>query len=176
MRKIKLYIAISLNGKIADSDGNVCWLESIPNPNNIDHGYSEFYKTIDTTIQGNSTYNQIMSWGIEFPYGDKKNYILTRKKGLENTEHVEFISENHISFIKQLKNQKGKDIWLIGGGQINTMLLNENLIDEIQVFTMPIIISNGIELFENLPKETYLKLIETKSYSTGAVELHYKVE
>ncbi len=95
---------------------------------------------------------------------------------MENTEHVEFISENHIPFIKQLKNQKGKDIWLIGGGQINTMLLNENLIDEIQVFTMPIIISNGIDLFENLPKETHLKLIETKSYSTGAVELKYKVE
>jgi len=176
MRKIKLFIAISLNGKIADSTGNVYWLDSIPNPNNIDHGYAEFYKSIDTTIQGNNTYNQIMSWGIEFPYSDKKNYVLTHKKGLENTENVEFISENHISVIKQIKNQKGKDIWLIGGGQINTMLLNENLIDEIQIFTMPIIISNGIELFENLPKETHLKLIKTKLYSTGAVELKYKVK
>ncbi|MBL4654113.1 MAG: dihydrofolate reductase family protein [Flavobacteriales bacterium] len=78
-------------------------------------------------------------------------------------------------FIKQLKKQKGKDIWLIGGGQINTMLLNENLIDEIQIFTMPIIISNGIELFEVLPKETNLKLIETKPNSTVVVELKYKV-
>ncbi len=56
------------------------------------------------------------------------------------------------------------------------MLLNENLIDEIQIFTMPIIISDGIELFETIPKETKLKLIETKSYSTGAVELKYNVE
>ena len=55
------------------------------------------------------------------------------------------------------------------------MLLNENLIDEIQIFTMPIIISNGIELFEVLPKETNLKLIETKPYSTVVVELKYKV-
>ncbi len=72
-----------------------------------------------------------------------------------------------------MKNQEGKDIWLIGGGQINTILLNERLLDEIQVFIMPIIISNGIELFENSPIETALKLIETKSYSSGVVELKY---
>jgi len=176
MRKIKLYIAASLNGKIADADGNVGWLESIPNPEKTDHGYTEFYGSIDTTIQGYSTYNQIISWGIEFPYGDKKNYVLTRKQGLENTEYVEFISEKHIPFIEHLKEQKGKNIWLIGGGQINTMLLNAKLIDEILVFTMPIIIPNGIELFESFPKETHLKLLKTKTYSTGAVELKYRVE
>ena len=66
LRKIKLYIAISLNGKIADADGNVHWLESIPNPDKSDHGYADFYNSIDTTIQGNNTYNQIINWGIEF--------------------------------------------------------------------------------------------------------------
>lgn len=175
MRKIKLYIATSLNGKIAQSDGSVGWLESIPNPEKTDHGYFEFYKTIDTTIQGSNTYHQILSWGIDFPYPDKKNYVITRKKGLKNTEFVDFISENPIDFIRQLKEQKGKDIWLIGGGQINTMLLNENLIDEIQVFIMPIVISSGIALFEAIPIETKLKLVESKSYSTGAVELKYNV-
>ncbi|MGB5821072.1 MAG: dihydrofolate reductase family protein [Saonia sp.] len=176
MRKIKLYIAISLNGKIAKSDGSVKWLESIPNPEKTDHGYSEFYKTIDTTIQGNHAYRQILSWGIDFPYPDKKNYVLTRKQGVEHTKYVEFISENHIEFIKDLKSQKGKDIWIVGGGKLNTLFLNENLIDEIQVFVMPIVLSEGIELFETFPKETKLKLIESKSYSTGAVELKYKVE
>jgi len=175
MRNIKLYIASSLNGKIAKLDGSVHWLESIPNPNNIDHGYSDFYKSIDTTIQGNKTYNQIMSWGIDFPYADKKNYVFTRNKRLKNNEYIEYISENHIDFVKQLKKEKGKDIWLIGGGQINTLLLREGLIDEIQVFVMPIILTDGIELFETFTKETKLKLIETKSYSTGAVEIKYKV-
>ncbi|NQU55061.1 MAG: dihydrofolate reductase [Bacteroidetes bacterium] len=176
MGKIKLYIAISLNGKIAKSDGSVDWLESIPNPNKLDYGYSDFYKSIDITIQGNTTYKQIIGWGIDFPYADKKNYVLTRKQELQNTKDVEFISENHIDFIKQIKKENKQDIWLIGGGQINTMLLNENLIDEIQLFVMPVIIESGIELFETLPKETKLKLIETKSYSTGVVELKYNVE
>lgn len=101
IRKAKLYIAISLNGKIAKADGSVDWLESIPNPDKIDHGYNEFYESIDTTIQGNSTYKQIIAWGIDFPYADKKNYVFTRKQGLEKTDYVEFISENHIKFVKQ---------------------------------------------------------------------------
>ena len=92
---------------------------------------------------------------------------------MENTEYVEFISGNHIEFIKQLKNQGGKDIWLIGGGQANTFLLNEGLIDEIQIYVMPIIITDGIELFEALPKETQLNLMSSKSYSTGAMEMKY---
>ena len=176
MRKLKLYIAMSLNGKIAKSDGSVDWLESIPKPEDSDYGYTEFYKSIDTTIQGYSTYKQVLDWGIDFPYADKKNFVLTRKQDLKPTKHVEFISEDPIAFIKALKAQNGKDIWLIGGGQINTMLLNENLIDGIQLFIMPIIIQNGIELFAGLPKETHLKLKDTKTYSSGAVQQTYIIE
>ncbi len=175
MRKIKLYIAVSLNGKIAKTDGSVDWLESIPNPEKIDHGFAEFYKSIDTTIQGYKTYELILNRGIEIPSVDKKNYVITRKQHLSNTKHVEFITEDHIDFIKQLKNQEGKDIWLMGGGQINTLFFNENLIDEMQVFVIPIVISDGIELFELTPNERMFNLIEAKSYSTGAVELKYKI-
>ena len=176
MKKIKLYIAISLNGKIANIDGSVEWLESIPNPKKSDYGYEEFYKSIDTTIQGNSTYNQIIGWGIDFPYAGKNNYVLTKNQELENTDYVEFVSENHIEFIKQLKNQNGLDIWLIGGGKVNTMLLNEGLIDEIQVFVMPIVLSGGIEIFEAFPNQTPIKLVETITHSSGVIELKYIVE
>tara|TARA_R110001592_G_scaffold8105_1_gene44474 strand:+ start:63943 stop:64458 length:516 start_codon:yes stop_codon:yes gene_type:complete len=170
-----LFIATSLNGKIAKPDGSVEWLEAIPNPGEIDHGYSDFYKSIDTTIQGNTTYKQILSWGIDFPYSDKKNYVFTRNMDLENTEQVTFIADKHLDFVKQLKADEGRDIWLIGGGQLNTMMLNEKLIDEIQIFVMPIVLTEGIELFENLPNETNLTLIETKAYPTGAVEIKYRV-
>ncbi len=173
MRKIKLYIATSLNGKIASSDGGVDWLESIPNPEKTDYGYEAFFNSIDTTIQGYNTYNQIINWGIDFPYKGKKNYVLTRKKQIEKTEFVEFIKENHIDFIKDLKAQEGGDIWLVGGSQANTLILNAGLLDEIQVFVMPIILSGGIDLFDAFPNHTQLKLLETKSYSSGVVEMKY---
>jgi len=176
MKKIKAYLAISLNGKISRADGRVDWLDALPNPDKLDYGYFEFYDSIDTTIQGYNTYAQVIGWNIDFPYGTKKNYVLTKKQDVAPSEHVEFISENHVEFLKDLKTQKGKDIWLIGGGQVNTMLLNENLIDELIVHVMPIILPDGIELFELIPKETFLKLVNSKSYPTGVVELVYQID
>jgi len=175
LRRIKLYIAISLNGKIANSDGSVDWLENIPNPEKTDYGYAGFFKSVDATIQGNNTYNQVIGWGIDFPYKGKKNYVLTKKQNVKNTEFVEFISENPVDFIKRLKEENGNDIWLIGGGQTNTLVLNAGLLDEIIVFVMPVILSGGIELFDTFPKEIHLKLLETKSYSSGVVEMKYVV-
>ncbi len=173
MKKIILYIATSLNNKIAKKDGSVHWLEEIPNPDKLDYGYVAFNETIDTTIQGYTTYAQIIGWDIPFPYTKTKNYVLTRKQEIKDTEHVEFVKNKHIEFIKKLKAGEGKDIWLIGGGQSNTMLLNAGLIDEIRMFVMPIILSDGIDLFELLPKETALTLIDAKTYPTGVVELKY---
>ena len=175
MRRIKLYIASSLNGKIARPNGSVEWLEKLPNPDKTDHGYAEFSDSIDTTIQGGKTYRQIISWDIEFPYIGKTNYVLTRNQNMENNGHVEIITENPIEFFQDLKKQDGKDIWLIGGGQLNTLFLNSGLIDEIRIFIMPIILPNGIELFEMLPEEKFLHLKATKEYSSGAVELVYGI-
>lgn len=175
MRKIILYIASSLNGKIAKSDGSVNWLENIPNPNGLDYGYQRFYKKVGTTIQGYKTYEQILKWDIPFPCPDKENFVFTRKKDLKRSNHVRFITENHLEFTKVLKEKPGRDIWLIGGGQVNTLLFNAGLIDEIRVFIMPIIIPKGVELFESIPKEKLLKLVDLKGYPTGVVEMIYEV-
>ena len=175
MRKIKLYIAMSLNGKIAEKDGSVDWLYVKEGDEKPDYGYSKFYNSIDTTIQGSNTYKNLESWGIDFPYPNKKNYVITRDKSLKDNKNVEFINTNHIEFIKELKKQKGKDIWLIGGGLVNTMLLNECLIDELQIFVMPIILQDGIDLFENFPNLTELKQTETINHDSGAVEIKYEI-
>lgn len=175
MKKIKLYIATSLNGKIADKVGGVDWLESIPKPKEGDYGYSDFMNSVDTTIQGYNTYKQVIDWGIDFPYAGMKNYVLTRDCNRKNTEFVEFVSENHISFIEDIKQGEGQDIWLIGGGQINTLLFNANLIDKIIVFVMPIVLSEGIDMLEGLPITKPLKLIESIKYDTGAVEMRYEI-
>lgn len=173
MRKIVLYIAMSLNGKIARKNGSVDWLESLPNPENTDHGYGDFLLSVETTIMGNATYRQLLGWGIEFPYRDKKNYVFTRDTRLVSDENVEYVNKNHIDFVRELKQQQGKNIWIIGGGQLNTLFFNNDLIDEIRVFVMPVVIPDGIELFEAIPKEQVLTLINTKTYSSGGIELRY---
>lgn len=176
MRKIRLYSAMSLNGRIARADGSVDWLEAIPNPDGTDYGYAAFYEEIDTTIQGYKTYQQLLSWDIPFPYSGKTNYVLTRKTEVEDTEEVTFIKEEPTAFIQNLKRQEGKDIWLVGGGEINTLLLNAGLIDVLDIFIMPLILAEGIEVFGGIPEETSLKLTQSRTFASGALRMTYTVD
>ena len=172
MRKVVLSLAMSLDGYIAKPDGDVEWLKSVPNPKKIDHGFVNFYKTIDTTIMGNNTYKEILGFGIPFPFPDKKNYVLT-KSPQHNTEFVNFISDV-APIIRELKKDSGKNIWLIGGGQINTLLLNQDLIDELLIRIVPIVIGEGLPLFGNNVKETIFELYKTETFSTGVVQITYR--
>ncbi len=175
MRKIKLYIAVSLDGKIADKDGNVKWLDELPNPDHLDFGYTEFLNSVDTTLMGNNTYRQLLSWGIEFPYSGKNNYVFTRNPELREDENVKYVSGNVVSFVKDIKSKTGGDIWLIGGGEINTILLNAGLIDEMIIFVIPVVLGEGIPLFRDSPHEAKAELIKTRSHGNRVVEINYRI-
>ena len=172
MRKLILSLAISLDGYIAKPNGDVEWLKSVPNPEKNDYGFGDFYTNIDTTIMGNTTYKEILSFGIPFPFTDKKNYVLTRSPKSDN-EYVTYVSDI-ISLVEKLKKDDGKDIWLIGGGQINTLLLNQDLIDELLIRIVPIVIGEGLPLFDNNVKETIFGLNKTETFSTGVVQITYR--
>lgn len=176
MRKLIAYIAISLDGKIADTKGGVDWLETIQHPKDQDYGYGEFVQSIDTTIMGNATYQQVLGFDMPFPYADKTNYVITRNTELLNDENVTFISSDHAQRITELKREKGKDIWLIGGGAANTLCLQAGLLDEMIVHIMPMILGEGIPLFSEAQLMQHLHLTTSKVYSSGVVEIRYTVE
>lgn len=174
-RKLKLYIAQSIDGYIADKNGGIDFLTACPNPNNLDYGYKEFTNTIDTVIMGRKTYETILGFNIPWPYADCQNYIVTSNPQYNiATENTELISDKLIEKIKSLKQEDGKDIWLVGGGVLVSELLNHNLIDEMIIYTMPIIIGEGLPLFPNNPKETIFNLIRSNTLDTGVVELVYQ--
>lgn len=174
-RKIILYIACSLDGKIADRTGGVSWLESLPNPDQTDYGYAEFLASVDTTIMGNKTYQQILGFGIDFPYKEKINYVITRNTSLVKDEYVQYVSAGIPDFIMELKQKPGKHIWCIGGGEVVALLLNHALIDEVRVFIMPVILGSGVPLVTELNQINHLQLIKTRTYASGAIELSYRM-
>lgn len=174
MTKIISYIAISLNGKIARQNGDVDWLEVVPNPNNLDYGYSDFIKTIGTTIQGHATYRQVIGWDIEFPYVGLDNYVMTTVKEGKD-ENVQFICENQEKTIRDIKEKASKDIWLIGGGKLNGWFLELGLIDELRVFIMPVILPDGLDLFVGQSSDYNLSLKMVERYETGVIEMRYAV-
>lgn len=175
MSKIKLYIATSLDGFIAREDGSLDWLHAIPNPKEIDYGYADFYNTIDTIIMGRNTYNEILGFGVEWPYEKCKSYVITRDTEFSpTTKNTEVINALNTSILKELKHQASKDIWVVGGGVIISQLLNIDEIDEMILCLIPTIIGRGIQLFPNHPKETSFELKDTKRYDTGIINLLYK--
>ncbi|EAY30378.1 riboflavin biosynthesis protein RibD C-terminal domain protein [Microscilla marina ATCC 23134] len=176
MRKVKLYIAISLDGFIARKNGALDWLEGIPNPNKLDYGYQAFYDSIDTVLMGRVTYNEILGFGVDWPYGNCQSVVFSRNKSLKiSTPKTQLINEAVTAYVHRLKQQTGKDIWLVGGGNLLTSFLNEGLVDEMIIAIAPVVIGEGLPLFPNVPQETTLELVDTTSYDTGFVSLTYRV-
>lgn len=173
MRKLISYIAISLDGKIAKADGDIGWLDEVPNPDKTDYGYQSFYESIDTTLMGNTTYKQVLGFGIDFPYAAKKNFVITRDQKLSRDENATYISREIKEFVLSLKKKEGKDIWLVGGGQLNSYMLNEGLLDELRVYVMPVVLGVGIPLFADKTSLTNIALVSSQKFSSGVVELIY---
>lgn len=167
MRKVKLYIATSLDAFIAGPNGEIDWLFT-----EGEFGYDAFMETIDATLMGNETYKLIAGFS-DFPYKNQTNYVFTRNPNPTDAPFVTFISEEIVPFVESLKQQSGKDIFLVGGGQINAILLEAGLIDELQVFVHPIILGKGIPMFQPTEKPDVWQFVETKAYECGLVELHY---
>ncbi len=165
-RKLKLYIATSMDGYIAGPNGEIDWLDSA---GNLDYGYHDFYSSIDTTVMGNSTYKLTLTVD-EFPYADKANYVFTRSAPPPDTANARFVSRDIASFVKSLKGLPGKDIWLIGGGQINTVMLNAGLIDEMILTVFPLVLGDGIPLFAPGANLTRFRTTGCQSYETGLVQ------
>lgn len=174
MRKISLYIAISLDGYIADEKGGVDWLKGQePNAENIDT-YSTFIKDVDTVIMGWNTYHQVVTElsPHEWVYKGITSYIVTHRKQT-STEEIQFVNESPCKLVRQLKQNSGKNIWVCGGANIVQQLMSEELIDIFHICIIPVILGNGIRLFENGNKLINLNLTKALNYN-GMTELIYE--
>lgn len=176
MPRIKLYIATSLDGFIARENGNIDWLTKYENNPETDYGYSEFYASIGKVLMGRKTYEQVLGFG-EWPYREKKSYIFTRQKEpMRRENNVEFVSEDIGEFVRQLKGNTEEDIWLVGGSQIIKVFFEENLVQDLIVFVVPIILGSGFSLFDHIGKEIGFRTGRVERYENGLVKLEYEVK
>ena len=172
MRKISLFIAMSLDGYIADSKGNVEWLQGHGDGEDIDT-YSEFIKDIDTILMGWNTYHQIVTElsPNEWIYRDFITYVITHNEHT-SSDKIRFVNRDPADLIKSFKNENGRDIWICGGADLVQQLVNQDLIDRYYITVIPTLLGSGIRLFENAEHEIKLKLLNTRSYN-GMIDLNY---
>lgn len=177
-RKIIVYIATSADGFIARKDGGVDWLDR-PRPKG-NYGMAEFYNSIDAILLGRKTYDfvvQFVKEGKSIPKADHepKHYVFSRRPPRKVLPGFEFVKEPIKKFAKRLRAEKGKDIWMMGGGGILASFLDAGEIDEFIIHVIPVFIGEGIPLIAPRHRTVRLKLLSTKKYSDGVVRLHYAV-
>lgn len=170
MRKLKLYIATSLDGKIARPNHEIRWL---PPLEEYDYGYAEFMESIDVIVMGFKTYEVCINLG-EWPYKDKTSYVFSRHSERTLIPEAQLVTEDPVKFVQAIKETEGKDIWLLGGGEIISLLHNAGLIDEYILAHIPVILGEGIALFPKLNRQENLKLARHHVYENGVGLFYYE--
>lgn len=173
MRKISLFIAMSLDGYIADNKGGVDWLAGQGNDDENIDAYSDFVKGIDTVLMGWNTYYQIITElsPDEWIYNDLTTYVVTHNKHT-SSDKIRFTDESPSELVKKLREENGKDVWICGGANLIQQLMREDLIDCYYITIIPTILGSGIRLFEKAKYEIKLRLLNIRSYN-GMTDLIY---
>lgn len=171
--KTIVYIAQSLDGFIAKKDGDITWLEEIPNPDGSDFGFSDFMKKIDALLMGRNTYEKVLTFRF-WPY-EKPVYVIsnTIKELPENLEGKVFIVRGEILEILESLESKGLKSIYVDGGKLIQSFLSEDLIDTMIITTMPVILGEGLPLFASIGRELKWELVESQVLNKYAVKSEY---
>lgn len=171
-----VYIATSLDGYIAKADGNIDWLDDPDYAlDGEDFGFYSFFDSIDALIMGRSTYEKVLSFG-EWPYS--KPVIVLTTKILEIPDHlqgkVRFLSGSPSSILEELNTDDLHHFYIDGGKTIH-QFLKQGLINTLIITTIPILLGDGISLFNVMDSALKVKAIESTLFDNGFVKTTYEV-
>ncbi|MEO9871399.1 dihydrofolate reductase family protein [Ekhidna sp.] len=173
-KKNSVYIATSLDGRIADRNDGIAWLDAIPIPEGKDMGYYAFTNNIDALLMGRNTFETVLGFDVEWPY-EKPVFVLSNslKEIPESHQGKAFLVSGTLSEVLDHIHKKGHLRLYIDGGSTIQSFLKEDLIDEMIITTFPIILGGGPSLFSELPMELKFDLIESKVYFDQLVQNHF---
>jgi len=169
-----VFIGTSLDGYIADKDGGLEFLQSVPNPEHDELGFPEFMDSIDALVMGRKTYETVLGLGGKWPYS-KPVYVLSNSF-TSLPEHlngkVELVSGPVEKVVQEL-NQQGLVNLYIDGGKLIQSFLKLDMIDELIISQIPILLGGGTPLFGELQSHLLFEHVETEVLLNAIVKSHY---
>lgn len=167
-------LATSADGYVARSDGDLDWLTERPAPKGF-YGLPEFERSTDARILGRKTFDRSLEMGARFG-ADPVHYVFSRRPPPASVpDGVHFVTESIGAFAERLRTQAGRNVWMMGGGEIIGSFLDEGAIDEFIITVMPVFIGEGIPLLAPRHREVALRLLGVQQFPDGVVQLHYEV-
>jgi dihydrofolate reductase len=174
VRKLTFGGANSLDNYLARPDHAVDWLLWGEEAAAV---MAEYWKTIDTVLMGRKTYEVAVRSGQGGgSYPGMKTYVFSRSLPQGSQEGVTVVRGDAVEFVRDLKEQDGKDICLMGGGELARPLFEAGLIDEIGFNIHPVLLGLGIPLFHPMNRQIDLELIECRAFTNGCVYVTYRVK
>lgn len=175
--KASVYIATSLDGFIARTNGDLDWLTGAESaPTEEDYGYQEFIDTVDTIVMGRNTF-ELTSTFDPWPYSGKKVVVLSSGSPAippHLTESVEWLSLPPQQLVERLADQGATHLYVDGGKTIQGFL-NAGLINELIITRIPVLIGTGVPLFGPLDHDIELDTVATRQFENGFVQSRYRI-
>ena len=174
-RKVTFGGACSLDGFFARKDDSVDWLMWSDEAGEIMQAY---WKTIDTVVMGRKTYEVglKMTKGKGNPYAGLKTYVFSSTLEPGKARGAEIVASDAVAFVRKLKRESGKDICVMGGGELARSLLEGGVIDEIGFNIQPVMLGEGVPLFHEMKHEVDLELLDSRRFKNGCVYVLYRVK
>lgn len=188
MRKVIFGGANSLDNYIARKDGSYDWILFGEEAMEM---MKDMWSRFDCMVMGRKTY-EVATGGSaseqeserakkkkkpkKNPYGDIETYVFSRTLRPGRRDGVEFVSTDPGKFVAKLKKKKGKDIMVMGGGEIGAVLLEAGVVDEIGFNIHPILLGSGVPLFHTISRSIELELTECARMKNGCVYVRYNVK
>ncbi len=172
MRLVKYFVASSLDNFISRKDGSVDWLFM-----DQDYGMKEFFASVDVAVMGRKTYAKALELspnGVSFP--GMKTYVFSHLLAKGSQENIEVVSDPPESWLKSIRATPGKDIWLVGGGEMVREFLQKRLVNEIGISIHPRLLGDGIPLYAQPYPETELELTRSQQHPNGLLQVFYRVK
>ena len=172
--RFRVYLAVSVDGYIADENGGVGWLDPYNSP---ELGFHEFIKTIGATVMGRATFDQSLEMGA-WESDNPRTIVMTHRPIDDPPSGVEVFDGDIRELAASLRadlEPGGKDIWLMGGGKSIQSWQQTGLVDSWELYVIPVTLGAGVPLFPpGTPALTELQLASSESFDNGIVELKYE--
>ena len=180
-RRIILDLAVTLDGFIEGKNGEIDWCIM-----DSEMGFINFLNQIDTILYGRKSYDLWGQFTPEIEQTDsekecwelvhsKEKYVFSRTQTGTDNKAI-FINDHILDEVNRLKNKPGKDIWLYGGASLITTFINLGLVDEFRLSVHPVVLGEGKPLFVDIKQRLNLKMVDTRTFSSGVVQLIYYLD
>lgn len=173
MGLVRIYVATSADGFIADRDGGVDWLDGHDRRR---YGYDAFWESVGAVVMGRRTFEHVQMFADAWPYAGRRTFVLSSRPGFSAGSATGVtITKAPIAEVVRAAEAAGRgDVWIVGGAVTMRSALEQDLVDLIDIFYVPVLLGDGIPLIGAMRQRLALQLETMRSYPDGVFSASYR--